>query len=89
MPGTETLLAAVATFADKWADGMLASHVSESLACSEVDVLADLLWLMGWREQAITWLAEHGESSSEEDEDEHFEWTREIAERELTARNAA
>ncbi|WP_329793868.1 hypothetical protein V1227_18860 [Lentzea sp. DG1S-22] len=90
MPAITTqLAAALDRFGDAWADGMLASSVSESLACSELDALANVLFLMGYEEQAVTWLVEHGESSSEEEEDNHFEWTREDAEQELRDRTAA
>lgn len=68
---TSDLIDALATFRDKFADGMLAQHIGPTLACSETDALADLLAALGEHNAAAYWVTEHARSDDDPD-DTHY-----------------
>ena len=49
----------VGTFADVFADGLLAVHLGEALTCKEVNVLVGLLAFFGKHGSADFWLTAH------------------------------
>ncbi|MFE7124049.1 hypothetical protein [Streptomyces sp. NPDC057617] len=57
----QELSTAVDHFADTFDDGMLASMVSTSFTCTEVDAIAGLLLAAGREEAGVSWLECHAE----------------------------
>ena len=63
---------AARTLGEVFSQAETAHDVAPAMTCTEVDAIADLLSVLGYRFAALDWIRGHAESSSEEEEDSHY-----------------